>query len=150
MALEALLVAALLLAQDLGGGFGAGGAAGARRAPDLETRLVGPMAILIYGGENNRTFLGCLNCAMTAPESVDNSVGRFGSPVSPTSIRNAISYFGSAVSSFSACNVLAQHPPVIVDTKGTYFGELTRNTVRPARATAPSVVAWLAGVCADR
>jgi hypothetical protein len=103
--------------------------------------------VLIFGGENNRTYLGCLNCGDLDPESVTNEIGRFGSSLSTTSIHNQLGRFGSALSSYSACNELAMHPPVLVDGDGNFYGELTLNQLRPRRIKAPNINAWLAAIC---
>lgn len=35
-------------------------------------------ALLLFGGENHKTFLGCLNCSEYDSESVFNQYGSFG------------------------------------------------------------------------
>ena len=103
--------------------------------------------ILLFGGDNNRVYLGCFSCNELDRESVFNETGPYGSALSPTSIANRISEFGSKISPYSACNDVAPYPPVLVDESGTFYGELTVNRIRPQRVTASKVVAWLAAVC---
>lgn len=103
--------------------------------------------ILVFGGEDHRVYLGCFSCNEREAESVFNQSGKFGSNISPTSVANRISQFGDRKSPYSACNGDASRPPILVDEDGTYYGELTVNVSRPARVTAPAVVAWLTAFC---
>ena len=106
------------------------------------------LQLLLVGGENNDTFLGCLSCSEYTSDSVFNDLGRFGSEVSPTSIRNKVSLFGSVVSPYSVCNTTASHPPLVVDEDGHFYGELTLNTNPPLqRLPAPKTNAWLSAMC---
>ncbi len=83
--------------------------------------------LMLFGGSAHDTYLGCLNCASTASDSVSNTYGRNGSKYSQTSIWNHNGQFGSRYGQFSACNPYANNPPVIVDHSGTYYGRLTLN-----------------------
>ena len=103
--------------------------------------------IMVFGGPRRDVYLGCLSCSAVGRDSVLNTVGRYGSTVSQTSIANAVSPYGSTVSRYSACNPLASHPPVVVDTAGRYYGELTMNTTRPDRMSNPPLEQWLAATC---
>src|SRR5713226_4729661 len=96
----------------------AAGAAGAS-APQYSTKL------MIFGGLDHKTYLGCLSCNEYATDSVFNSYGSNGSPYSSESIWNQYSEFGSRYSTYSACNPYASDPPVIVDHDGAYYGRLT-------------------------
>jgi hypothetical protein len=83
--------------------------------------------LMIFGGPDHRTYLGCLSCSEAVPDSVFNDVGEFGSPYRPESIWNHSTQFGSPYSPYSACNALATDPPVIVDQGGMAYGRLTLN-----------------------
>jgi len=83
--------------------------------------------LMIFGGPDHRTYLGCLSCEETAPDSVLNEFGQYGSPYRPESIWNRSTQFGSASSPYSVCNQFATNPPVIVDQQGTAYGRLTLN-----------------------
>lgn len=93
-------------------------------------RPVGPARLMIYGGPNNGTYLGCLSCPSTDPESVFNEYGA-GNPYRYESITNSYGQFGSPYSSYSACNEYASDPPVVVDEAGNYYGRLTLNRYAP-------------------
>lgn len=71
--------------------------------------------IMVFGGENHDTYLGCLNCSELSSTSINNEMGEFGSPYSNT----------------SAYNPYATDPPVVVDESGDYYGELTTNPYNP-------------------
>jgi hypothetical protein len=105
-----------------------------------------PGKIMLFGGADHRTYLGCLSCSQYDAESVFNSYGTHGSKYSTESILNAYSEFGSKYSTESACNPYATDPPVIVDSAGQYYGRLTLNAYRPDGPN-PRLRAWLAGVC---
>lgn len=114
----------------------AAGAAGAS-TPQSLTKL------LIFGGLEHKTYLGCLNCNEYASDSVSNSYGSNGSPYSGQSIWNHYSEFGSPYSAYSACNPYASDPPVIVDRNGNYYGRLTVNEFHPHRAAGAKYYGWL-------
>ncbi len=82
---------------------------------------------MIFGGEDHRTYLGCLSCSEYSSDSVLNEYGTHGSPYSSESIWNHYSQFGSRYSSYGACNEYANDPPIIVDPEGTFHGRLTLN-----------------------
>lgn len=103
--------------------------------------------IMIFGGPNHDTYLGCLSCSEYASDSVFNDYGTYGSSYSSTSIYNSYSQYGSAYSNYSPCNEYATDPPVLVDEDGNFYGTLTLNTYRPDAVTSSDVIAWLKGVC---
>ena len=104
-------------------------------------------AILIYGGREHRTFLGCLNCSETDPNSVLNQVGQYGSEVSSDSIFDKAGEFGSPVSDTSPCNPVASDPPVLVDQNGGFHGYLTLNRSHADVNPNGRLAAWLAAIC---
>lgn len=119
------------------GAAASGAAAGAARSQAQSNKL------MIFGGEDHKTYLGCLNCNEYASDSVFNSYGSHGSAYSTESIWNHYSDFGSPYSIHSACNPYASDPPVIVDQNGTYYGRLTVNEYHPQRAAGANYYAWL-------
>jgi hypothetical protein len=115
--------------------------AGAAAAPAASTKL------MIFGGDDHRTYLGCLNCSQYDSESISNTYGSFGSAYSTTSVHNSYSDYGSPYSSHSACNPYATDPPVIVDGGGNFYGRLTINSYNPQQTRDAGVLQWLAAVC---
>jgi hypothetical protein len=116
-----------------------------RPAPSVQ--VSSPM--LIFGGQNKKVFLGCLNCSSSNPSSVHNQYGNFGSQYSSESIFNRYGQYGSQYSIFSPCNRYSLEAPVVVGEQGQFFGVLTMNQYAPRRITNPTVNAWLTGVCAE-
>ena len=104
-------------------------------------------AMLLYGGEDNQTFLGCLNCDKFTASSVQNAYGQYGSQYSATSIFNKYGQYGSAYSQYSPCNEYTTQAPVIVDKNGKFYGRLSINQSAPNGVQNASIRAWLAGVC---
>ena len=102
-----------------------------------------PAKLMIFGGEDHKTYLGCLNCNEYATDSVFNSYGAHGSPYSSESIWNHYGQYGSPYSTYSACNPYASDPPVIVDQNGAYYGRLTVNEYHPQRGSGASYFGWL-------
>jgi hypothetical protein len=80
--------------------------------------------MLVFGGEDHKTYLGCLSCPKGAADSVLTPGGDHGPP--NEGIWDKAS-FGSPASQYSACSVFASEPPVIADEDGTYLGRLTLN-----------------------
>lgn len=100
-----------------------------------------PTALLLFGGQNHKTFLGCLNCSEMSQSSIFNTFG-YGSSYGQT-IFNHYSDYGSAYSTWSACNPYATDPPVIVDSAGHYYGRLTLNLYYTEIGTGRNYVGWL-------
>jgi hypothetical protein len=103
--------------------------------------------LMIFGGSNHGTYLGCLNCSEYAADSVLNKYGSSGSPYSAESISNHYGQFGSKYSAESACNPYATDPPVIVDGDGKYYGKLTLNRYATGIGTGTEFMGWLATIC---
>jgi hypothetical protein len=76
-----------------------GAAAGAAEASPSQYSA----KLMIFGGMDHKTYLGCLSCNEYASDSVFNSYGSNGSAYSSQSIWNHYSEFGSAYSTYSAC-----------------------------------------------
>jgi hypothetical protein len=79
---------------------------------------------LLFGGENHKTYLGCINCSEYDSDSVFNTYGTHGSPYASDSVLNHYGQFGSKYSNYGACNAYANDPPIIVDGEGNFYGRL--------------------------
>jgi hypothetical protein len=84
-------------------------------------------ALLLYGGKDHRTFLGCLNCNRYDAGSVWNAYGQYGSQYSSNSIWNRYGTWGSPYSSVSPWNKYSSDAPVIVDKDGNFYGHFSSN-----------------------
>lgn len=104
--------------------------------------------IMIFGGADHDVYLGCLSCTEFASDAVVNTFSPYGSSFSLTSIFNSFSPYGSSFAVTGACNSFGSTPPIIVDSRGSYYGELTMNEARAKRTKSKIVLAWLTGVCA--
>lgn len=67
--------------------------------------------LLIYGGSDHDVFLGKLNADCYDSESIWNEYGTY----------------GSEYSSYSPWNEYASTPPVVVDSRGNFYGYMTAN-----------------------
>lgn len=103
----------------------------------------GTAKLMLFGGADHRTYLGCLNCSEYAADSVLNEYGQHGSPYASESIWNHYSDYGSAYSMYGACNAYATDPPVIVDSAGKYYGRLTLNRYHSELGVGASYYNWL-------
>jgi hypothetical protein len=109
-------------------------------SPPLQQKL------MLFGGSDHKTYLGCVTCSEYETDSIFNSYGQYGSKYSATSITNHYDEFGSPYSPTSACNKYATDPPVVVDGQGNYYGRLTLNAYsQPVQN--PRLIGWLAGIC---
>jgi hypothetical protein len=154
-AMPVLIIAAYCLPQlgcaGLAAGVaGAGGAAGGTSIPSAPTipgASATSTALMLFGGEGHRTFLGCLNCSQYDASFVMNRYGQHGSPYAAESIFNRYGTSGSPYSASSPCSPYATDPPVIVDASGNFYGRLTINVYAPERTRIAYWSAWIAGVC---
>jgi hypothetical protein len=128
----------------------AGGGGGAYR-PAISPLAVAPTAtkLMIFGGIDHKTYLGCLNCSQYAPDSVENKDGLHGSPYAVESLFNHYGLYGSQYSVNGACNRYAVDPPVIVDSEGNYHGRLTLNRYVSGIGAGTQYMAWLAAACEE-
>lgn len=117
-----------------------------RTASALRSGVAGKL--LLFGGPNHDTYLGCLNCSEYSSESVLNEFSSYGSEFSSTSIHNSVSQYGSEFSNYSACSTYASDPPVIVDEQGNYYGRLTVNPYAD-QVDSERLIRWLASVCQE-
>jgi len=109
----------------------------------------GFVKLMLFGGEGHKTYLGCLNCSETAPDSIFNKYGPHGNQYQTESLFNHYGEFGSRYSLYSACNPYASDPPVIVDPNGAFYGRLTVNANHAQITRNERWLAWIAGVCTD-
>jgi hypothetical protein len=124
------------------------GALGSTAEPNSTAPAISPnLKLMIFGGANHGTYLGCLNCSEYAADSVWNKYGSSGSPYSAESIFNHYGQFGSKYSTESACNPYATDPPVIVDGDGKYYGRLTLNRYATGIGIGTEDMGWLAAAC---
>jgi hypothetical protein len=98
-------------------------------------------ALLLFGGEDHKVFLGCLNCSATDRDSVCNKFGA-GSTFQADSIWNKFGTFGSKFSSDSPWNKFSNSAPVIVDNDGGSYGYFSANKFHGDRTR----IAWLVRV----
>jgi hypothetical protein len=105
--------------------------------------------LMLFGGQNHKVYLGCLNCSKYELDSVTNTFGQFGSKYAAESIFNKYSEYGGRYSMYSPCNPYAIDPPVIVDGSGLYYGRLTVTSTNPERTSDPHLRVWIAAVCAE-
>jgi hypothetical protein len=98
----------------------------------VATGTISPYAVaqnrelLIFGGESNKEFLGCLTCSETAANSVWNDISQYGWGNS-FGKWNSFGPYKNPFSSHSACNEYASTPPIIVTRDGNVVGRLTTN-----------------------
>lgn len=118
----------------------------ALKDPGMLARSTASKKIMIFGDLDHRTYLGCLSCPSTDSDSVLNTLGAHGSPLSNESIWNNLSKFGSPFSEYSSCNEFAKDPPVIVDATGGYLGRLTVNKYHPQIARGEELYDWVSTV----
>jgi hypothetical protein len=102
-----------------------------------------PPKLVLFGGEDHKAYLGCLNCSEYATDSVFNAFGSAGNRYSTESIWNRYGEFGSPYSTYSVCNAYATDPPVIVDHEGNYYGRLTLNQYHAEIASGRQYIPWL-------
>lgn len=83
--------------------------------------------LLLFGGSDHKTFLGCLNCSKYDSGSVCNKYGTHGSKYNSDAIWNSYGTYGSKYSNESPWNQYANNGPVIVDNSGNFYGRLSSN-----------------------
>jgi hypothetical protein len=87
---------------------------------------VNAQEILIFGGDNNKEFLGCLTCNEMAGNSVWNEMSQYGWK-NGFGKWNSFGQYKNPFSSYSACNEYTSNGPVLVDRDGKFYGRLTMN-----------------------
>lgn len=101
----------------------------------------------LYGGPDDRIYLGRLCCWTSRSDCVDDPHGRFG-PTSANGILNRSGRFGHPESNYSPCNTRATSPPVVLTSSGVSFGRLTINPDLSDAVQVPSLRTWIARGCA--
>jgi hypothetical protein len=104
--------------------------------------------LLVYGGPDDRIYLGRLCFWTSTSQCVEDPHGRFGR-TSANGILNRSGRYGHPESNYSPCNKRATSPPVVVTSSGVSFGRLTINTDLPDAVQVPSFRAWIAAACAS-
>ena len=93
----------------------------------IQSKVYAVEALLLFGGDNHKTFLGCLNC------------GKFDSG----SICNKFGTYGSKFSSESPWNKFSSSAPIIVDQNGGSYGYFSTNKFHSDRTRIQGYVALL-------
>lgn len=106
----------------------------------VSARAQSPKALLLFGGKDHKTFLGCLNCMHTSPLSVCNEYGKFGSEYNIASIWDEYGDFGSSYSVDSPWDSYSTDAPIIVDKDGNSYGYFSVNTFILDRTRIPWLV----------
>jgi hypothetical protein len=83
--------------------------------------------LLIFGGPGNSQFLGCFDCRSTNRTSITYQNGDYSSDQSPYSLFNNNGLYSDPNSDYSACNIEANHPPILVNQDGAVFGHISKN-----------------------
>ncbi|MGH9340479.1 MAG: hypothetical protein ACRD1R_13035 [Acidobacteriota bacterium] len=96
--------------------------------------------LLLFGGRNNETFIGCLNCSKYDSGSICNRYGDYGSKYSDTSIWSRYGTYGSKYNEESPWNKYSSNPPAVVDRNGGFYGYFTANRYESKRTTIPSLL----------
>lgn len=101
-----------------------------------------PKALLLFGGQDHKDFLGCLNCVDSSQASVCNELGKYGSALNSNSIWNGLGKYGSSLSEYSPWNSLTDKAPIIVDRDGKSYGYFSVNSLHHDRTR----IKWLVAV----
>jgi hypothetical protein len=92
-----------------------------------------PTKLMLFGGKNNKQYLGCLSCSEYDTDAITNEYGQYGSRYATNSIWNVYGTYGSQYSQYSWRNPYATSPPVVVDESGNFYGYFTENKYLPNR-----------------
>lgn len=88
----------------------------------------------IYSGDNNKQYLGCLNCNNLDGNSIWNELGTYGSKYNSYSIWNDFGTYGSEYNDGSPWNIYSSNPPILLDSGNNFYGYFTVNTSIANRA----------------
>ena len=88
--------------------------------------------ILLFGGKNNKDFLGCYDCSKYESSSICNEYGAHGNQYSSSSIWNDYATYGNRYSLSSPWNEYSSSDdvPIMVDSAGNFYGYFTINAYR--------------------
>lgn len=104
-------------------------------------------ALLLFGGRDHKTYLGCL-CDAEELDSVTSQSGQYGpNGYRMESIWAQFGDYGSSYGAYSPCNRFADHPPVVVSKDGAFYGYLTIDRFGDKAVTVQAVLDWLEKVC---
>jgi hypothetical protein len=81
----------------------------------------------IWGGKDNKQFLGLINVNEYNIESIWNSSGEFGSEYRINSIWNTSGTYGSIYNMYSPWCTSSSIPPKLLDKQGNFYGYFTSN-----------------------
>ena len=90
--------------------------------------------LMIYGGSDHDVYLGKINASRYDSESIWNPYGTYGSKYNSKSIWNEYGRYGGKYSAYSPFNPYASHPPVLVDSRGNFYGYFTANKYKIKRS----------------
>lgn len=90
---------------------------------------------MIYGGEQNDIYLGCLTCDKFDSDSIWNKFGLYGSKFNSESVWNKYGKYGGSFSDYSPFNKFARNPPVLVDSNGKFYGYFSADRFIAKRTT---------------
>jgi hypothetical protein len=93
------------------------------------------VSLYLFGGVNNATYLGCVNCNQFHEESICNKFGTYGSAFSGSSIWNQFGTYGSSFQSYSPWNSFSTSGPLLLGSNGVNYGYFTTNAFRSNRTT---------------
>ena len=100
-------------------------------------------ALLLFGGQDHKDFLGRLNCVNSSQASVCNEVGKYGSAFNSDSIWNSFGKYGSSFSEYSPWNSFSDKAPIIVDRDGKSYGYFSVNAFHHDRTQIKWLVVFL-------
>lgn len=85
--------------------------------------------LLLFGGDGNRDYLGCLVCSEYRSDSVCNEFGTYGNEFGSNMWNEFSSPYGNEFSSCSPWNEFSTSTcvPVLVDRQGNFYGYFTVN-----------------------
>ena len=109
----------------------------------IQSKVYAVEALLLFGEDNHKTFLGCLNCGKFDSGSICNKFGTYGSKFNSESIWNKFGTYGSKFSSASPWNKFSSSAPIIVDRNGGSYGYFSTNKFHSDRTRIPVYVALL-------
>jgi hypothetical protein len=87
-------------------------------------------------------FLGKVSTSSTDPQSIGNTIGRFGSEIARTSIFNQIGRYGGEISRMSPFNEITSVPPKIFR-GNTFVAYLTVNQIKTPRIDPRALIGWI-------
>lgn len=96
-------------------------------------------ALLLFGGDEHKDFLGCLNCSDRDQKAVCNKLGA-GSQFETDSIWNKFGDYGSKFATDSPWNKFSTSAPIIVDSDGNSYGYFSANRFHADRTRIPWLV----------